>query len=152
MVAGGSIVRQGYVAVAGKYLLYPAVQPDAAGNAAIVFTETSSSLFPSSGYATLQAGARDFGAPAISALGPGAYFTSVARSGDYSCAYPGTGSAPAWLPTEYMPHKRTQTTDGQQNWGARVIEVPLGCPSGRQARPARLTIRPAARAPRRAGS
>ena len=126
MVAGGSIVRQGYVAVAGKYLLYPAVQPDAAGNAAIVFTETSSSMFPSSAYATLQAGARNFGAPVISARGQGSYFKGSSRWGDYSFAVPGTGSDSAWLATEYMPAKRSQTTDGQQNWGTRVIEVPLG--------------------------
>ena len=126
MVTGGSIVRQGYVAVAGKYLLYPAVQPDAAGNAAVVFTETSSSMFPSSAYATLKAGASNFGAPVVSAAGQGPYFKGSTRWGDYSFAVPGTGSDSAWLATEYMPAKSSQTTDGHQNWGTRVVEVPLG--------------------------
>ena len=46
-IAGASIVRQGYIAAAGTYEMYPAVQPDAAGNAAVVFTQTSSARFPS---------------------------------------------------------------------------------------------------------
>src|SRR5215471_14054583 len=126
VVVGGSPVRQGYVAVARKYLLYGAVQPDAAGNAAVVFTETSHSMFPSSAYATLRAGARNFGAPVVSAAGQGPYFKGSTRWGDYSFAVPGTGSDTAWLSTEYMPPKSSQTTDGHQNWGTRVVEVPLG--------------------------
>jgi hypothetical protein len=126
VVAGGSIVRQGYVAVRGKYLIYPAVQPDAAGNAAMVFTETSRSMFPSSAYATLKAGASNFGAPVVSAPGQGSYFRKSGRWGDYSFAVPATGSDSAWLATEYIPARSSQTTDGQQNWGTRVVEVPLG--------------------------
>ena len=126
VVAGGSIVRQGYVAVRGKYLIYPAVQPDAAGNAAMVFTETSRSMFPSSAYATLRAGASNFGAPVVSARGSGPYFKGSTRWGDYSFAVPATESDSAWLATEYIPPKSSQTTDGQQNWGTRVVQVPLG--------------------------
>jgi len=126
VITGGSMVRQGYVAVRGKYLIYPAVQPDAAGNAAMVFTETSRSMFPSSAYATLRAGARNFGAPVVAAAGRGSYFRKSTRWGDYSFAVPATGSDSAWLATEYIPAKSSQTTDGQQNWGTRVVEVPLG--------------------------
>jgi hypothetical protein len=126
MVTGGSMVRQGYIAVRGKYLMYPAVQPDAAGNAAAVFTETSSSMFPSSAYATLKAGASDFGAPVVSARGRGSYFKGSTRWGDYSFAVPATESDSAWLATEYIPPMSSQTTDGQQNWGTRVVQVPLG--------------------------
>lgn len=125
-VVGGSMVRQGYVAVRGKYLMYPAVQPDAAGNAAVVFTETSRSMFPSAAYATLRAGASNFGAPVVSAAGQGPYFRKSIRWGDYSFAVPATESDSAWLSTEYVPAKSSQTTDGQQNWGTRVVEVPLG--------------------------
>ena len=60
-IAGASIVRQGYIAAAGKYELYPAVQPDAAGNAAVIFTLTNSVRFPSAAYATLNAGGSNFG-------------------------------------------------------------------------------------------
>ncbi len=126
VVTGGSMVRQGYVAARGKYLLYPAVQPDAAGNAAMVFTETSSSMFPSAAFATLKAGASNFRAPVVAAAGKGPYFRKSGRWGDYSFAVPATGSDSAWLATEYIPAKSSQTTDGQQNWGTRVVEVPLG--------------------------
>jgi hypothetical protein len=124
VVAGGSMVRQGYIAIARKYLLYPAVQPDAAGNAAAVFTETSSSMFPSAAFATLKAGAGNFRAPVVAAAGKGPYFRKSTRWGDYSFAVP-AGSDSAWLATEYIPAKSSQTTDGQQNWGTRVFEVPL---------------------------
>ena len=126
MVADGSMVRQDYVAVRGKYLIYPAVQPDAAGNAAMVFTETSSSMFASSAYATLKAGASNFGAPVVSARGRGPYFKGSTRWGDYSFAVPATESDSAWLATEYIPPMSSQTTDGHQNWGTRVVQVPLG--------------------------
>jgi len=119
------MVRQGYVAARGRYLIYPAVQPDAAGNAAVVFTESSSSMFPSAAYATLKAGASNFGPPVVAARGFGPYSRNSGRWGDYSFAVPGTGDS-AWLATEYIPPKSSQTTDGAQNWGTRVIQVPLG--------------------------
>src|SRR2546428_5165201 len=28
-----------------------------------------------------------------------------------------------WMATEYIPPRSSQTTDGKQNWGTRVIEV-----------------------------
>ena len=126
VVTGGSMVRQGYIAARGKYLMYPAVQPDAAGNAAAVFTETSRSMFPSAAFATLRAGARNFGSPVVFGAGRGPYFRKSGRWGDYSFAVPATGSDAAWLATEYIPPKSSQTTDGHQNWGTRVVEVPLG--------------------------
>jgi hypothetical protein len=125
MVTSAHIVRQGYVAAKGQYLLYPALQPDAAGNAAVVFTESNATEFPSAAYATLKAGASDFGPPVVAAKGAGPYFKGSTRWGDYSYAVPGPGDS-AWLATEYIPPKLSQTTDGQQNWGTRVIQVPLG--------------------------
>ena len=124
-IAGASIVRQGYIASAGQYAIYPAVQPDAAGNAAAVFTLTSSSRFPSAAFATLKAGASNFGAPVVAAAGTGPYFRKSTRWGDYSFAVPSDASNAAWLATEYIPPKSSQTTDGKQNWGTRVLEVPL---------------------------
>ena len=125
VVSGANIVRQGYVAARGQYLIYPAVQPDAAGNAAVVFTESNSTEFPSAAYATLKAGASNFGPPVVAAKGTGPYFRGSGRWGDYSFAVPGPSDS-AWLATEYIPPKLSQTTDGQQNWGTRVIQVPLG--------------------------
>ena len=128
-IAGASIVRQGYIAAAGKYEMYPAVQPDAAGNAAVIFTQTSSARFASAAYATLKAGGSDFGPAVVAAAGTGPYNRAASnppRWGDYSFAVPDGTSDSAWLATEYIPPKSSQTTTGIRNWGTRVIKVPLG--------------------------
>jgi hypothetical protein len=125
-VTGGSIVRQGYVAAAGQYLLYPAVQPDAAGNAAVVFTITSKTRFPSAGYATLEEDASNFGPPVVAAAGTGPYDPKATRWGDYSFAVPDDTADAAWFATEYIPPVSSQTNPPIRNWGTRVFEVPLG--------------------------
>jgi hypothetical protein len=125
-ITGASIVRQGYIASAGRYELYPAIQPDAAGNAAVIFTQTSTSRFPSAAYATLKAGHSNFGPPVIAAAGAGPYDPNATRWGDYSFAVPDDTSHAAWLATEYIPPRSSQTTTGERNWGTRVVKVPLG--------------------------
>ena len=124
-IAGASIVRQGFIDAAGQYVLYPAVQPDAAGNAAAVFTLTGSNRFPSAAFATLTAGASSFGPPVVAAPGAGPYDKHAGRWGDYSFAVPDPSSDAAWLATEYVPPRSSQTTNGVRNWGTRVIKVPL---------------------------
>jgi hypothetical protein len=124
-IAGASIVRQGYIASAGQYAIYPAVQPDRAGNAAVVFTLTSRNRFPSAAFATLRAGARNFGPPVVAAAGTGPYDPMATRWGDYSFAVPSDTSHAAWLATEYVPPRSSQTTNRERNWGTRVFEVPL---------------------------
>ena len=76
-------------------------------------------MFPSSAYATLKAGASNFGAPVVSARGRGPYFKGSTRWGDYSFAVPATESDSAWLAIEYIPPNSSQTTDGQRT-GARA--------------------------------
>ena len=125
-ITGASIVRQGYIDSAGQYVLYPAVQPDAAGNAAVVFTLTSTTRFASAAYAILKAGGSGFGPAVVAASGTGPYAPKATRWGDYSFAVPDDASDSAWLATEYIPPKSSQTTTGVRNWGTRVIQVPLG--------------------------
>jgi len=125
-IAGASIVRQGYLATKGQYEFYPSVQPDAAGNAAVVFTLSSKSRFASAAYSLLKAGGSNFGGPIVAAAGTGPYDPQATRWGDYPFAVPDTGSDAAWLSTEYIPPKSSQTTNGLRNWGTRVFEVPLG--------------------------
>jgi hypothetical protein len=125
-ISGASIVRQGYIDSAGRYELYPAVQPDAAGNAAVVFTQTSTTRFPSAAYATLKAGGSNFGPPVVAASGTGPYDPKATRWGDYSFAVPDGTSDSAWFATEYIPPTSSQTTTGARNWGTRVFKVPLG--------------------------
>ena len=125
-ITSASIVRQGYIASTGRYDIYPAVQPDAAGNAAVVFTQTSKTQFPSAAYAILKAGGSDFGPQVVAASGTGPYDPTATRWGDYSFAVPDDTSDSAWLATEYIPPKSSQTTTGARNWGTRVFEIPLG--------------------------
>jgi hypothetical protein len=125
-INSASIVRQGYIAAVGKYEIYPAVQPDAAGNAAVVFTLTNSARFPSAAYATLKAGRSNFGPAVVAGAGTGPYDPLATRWGDYSFAVPDRTSDSAWLATEYIPPKSSQTTTRQRNWGTRVFKVPLG--------------------------
>ena len=61
----------------------------------------------------------------MAAAGTGPYDPTATRWGDYSFAVPNTGSDAAWLATEYVPPRSSQTTTGFRNWGTRVIEVPL---------------------------
>ncbi len=125
-ITGATIVRQGYVAVRGQNVLYPAIQPDAAGNAAMVFTLTGPSRYPSAGFSVLAAGGANFSAPVVAAAGSGPYDKNATRWGDYSFAVPDWTSDAAWLATEYMPPKSSQTTTGERNWGTSVIKVSLG--------------------------
>jgi hypothetical protein len=125
-IAGATIVRQGYVAKTGESLLYPAVQPDAAGNAAMVFTQTGKNRFPSAAYSVLKAGDANFGPSVIAAAGHGPYDHAATRWGDYSFAVPDWGHASAWLATEYIPPSASQTSTGERNWGTQVFNVSLG--------------------------
>jgi hypothetical protein len=125
-ITGASIVRQGYIASKGKYEMYPAVQPDAAGNAAVVFTQTSASQFAGAAFAVLKAGHSNFGPAVVVAPGTGRYDPKATRWGDYSFAVPNDSSDAAWFATEYVPPKSSQTTTGERNWGTRVFEVKLG--------------------------
>lgn len=125
-LAGATIVRQGYVAAKGESLLYPAIQPDTAGNAAMVFTKSSANRFPSAAYATLNARGANFGPSVIAAAGRGPYDAAATRWGDYSFAVPDWAHAAVWLATEYIPPKASQTSTGERNWGTDVMHVSVG--------------------------
>ncbi|MGB9378539.1 MAG: hypothetical protein WCB04_13610 [Mycobacteriales bacterium] len=126
-ISGAGIARQGYVVQRGGYVIYPAIQPDAAGRAAMVFTVTGAQQFPSAAYSVLGAGAAAFGPIGIAAAGSGPYLPhhGGTRWGDYSFAVPAPDSDSAWLATGYVPPPKSQTPDGEANWGTRVFEVKL---------------------------
>jgi hypothetical protein len=124
-IGGATIVRQGYVTQRGGYLLYPALQADAAGRAAMVFTSTSSGQFPSAAYAVLGARDTSFGRIHITGRGTGPYDPKATRWGDYSFATLDQAADAVWLATEYIPPKASQTSTGRRNWGTRVFEVGL---------------------------
>jgi hypothetical protein len=124
-LANARIDRQGYVVKKGAYLLYPALQADAAGHAAMVFSLTGANEFPSASYATLPTQAANFKAPTVAAAGTGPYDPTATRWGDYSYAAINPAATAVWMATEYIPPKPSQTPDRRRNWGTRVFSVGL---------------------------
>jgi hypothetical protein len=125
VISGAAIARQGYVAQANNNVLYPALQADSSGRAAMVFTLTGATRFPSAAFAVLPAGTATFGAVQVAANGTGPYDPRAGRWGDYSWAVLDAHADAVWLATEYIPPKASQTSTGQRNWGTRVVEVSL---------------------------
>ena len=115
--------RQGYVAVSGNYLLYPALQVAPSGSAAMVMTLTGEKHFPSAAYSLLEGEASAFGPVRVAATGTGPYDKQAERWGDYSWAALDPSGESTWLATEYVPPKSSETTDGLHNWGTRVFRV-----------------------------
>ncbi len=122
-ITKADITRQGYVASAGNFLLYPAIQVSPNGSAAMVFTLSGPSFFPSAAYARMPKDGNSFGRIKVAAVGSGAYDPSATRWGDYSFAILDPSGDGIWLATEYIPPHSRQTVDGLTNWGTRVLEV-----------------------------
>ena len=118
-----TIANQGYVVESNNYLIYPALQADASGRAAMVFTQTSPTLFPSASYAVINTGGSQFGSVITAAGGTGPYDPKATRWGDYSWAVLDPITDRFWMATEYVPPKSSQTTTRHRNWGTRVLEV-----------------------------
>ncbi len=123
VIGGAAILKQGYVTLKGNYFIYPAIQANSAGTAAMIMTLSGKNFFPSVVYTVLQAGQTTFGPLHVAAFGTGPYFHKSTRWGDYSWAILGPNGNSFWMATEYIPPRSSQTTDGKQNWGTRVIEV-----------------------------
>ena len=117
------VLQQGYVAVKGRYFIYPALQVAPDGGAAMVGTLSSSGLFPSAAFTTLTPGATAFGPVRVAAAGSTNYDPTASRWGDYSWAVLDPSGTSIWLATEYIPPKSSQTPDGLANWGTRVMNV-----------------------------
>jgi hypothetical protein len=122
-ITKADITRQGYLASAGNFLLYPAIQVSPNGSAAMVFTLSGPSFFPSAAYARMPKEGNSFGRIKVAAVGSGAYDPSATRWGDYSFAILDPSGDGIWLATEYIPPHSRQTVDGLRNWGTRVVEV-----------------------------
>jgi hypothetical protein len=132
-LVSATMTRQGYVALQGNYVLYPAIQSDQNGNAAMVVSISSAHRYPSAAFATLNAGDSNFGPIQLVLAGTGPYFpkpNQAGRWGDYSYAALDSSSDTVWLATEYVPPKSSQTTNGLRNWGTAVMRVALGQNAG----------------------
>jgi hypothetical protein len=126
VISAAHILRQGYVAQKGNYVLYPALQATPSGKAAMVVSVTGSSQFPSAAYSVLPAGGSKFGPITVAAPGTARYDPNAGRWGDYSWAVLDPSGTSVWMATEYMPPKASQTPDGLRNWGTRVLDLSTG--------------------------
>jgi hypothetical protein len=122
-LSGATLAAQGYLVSPNNFLLYPAIQADANGTVAMVFTISGPTLYPSAAYAMLKPGHANFGTIHIAGAGTGPYSPSSSRWGDYSAAVLSPDHDSFWMATEYIPPLASQTTDGLQNWGTYVMEV-----------------------------
>ena len=120
------MAHQGYVTARGNDVIYPALQADQAGNAAMVVTISGKNRYPSAAYAVMRAGQSAFGPVTVAAAGTGPYRprpNQRGRWGDYSWAQLDPATDSFWLATEYVPPRSSQTTDHLRNWGTEVLEV-----------------------------
>jgi hypothetical protein len=122
-ITEAEITKQGYVASAGNFLSYPAIQASPDGSVAMVFTLSGPSFFPSAAYARMSEDGDSFGQIKVAALGSGAYDPQATRWGDYSFAIVDPSGESIWMAIEYIPPFSRQTVDGLRNWGTRVLEV-----------------------------
>jgi hypothetical protein len=88
-LSGAVVARQGYVVKSGNYMIYPALQADASGRAAMVFTLSGSGRFPSAAYATLPSSGNDFGLVTVAASGTGPYDPKATPMGRLLLRCPG---------------------------------------------------------------
>ncbi len=123
VLSAAHVEHQGYVAVAGNYVIYPALQATPTGAAAMVMTLSGFGRHPSAAYATLAPEASAWGPVTVAAAGYGVYDPEAERWGDYSFASLDPSGSSVWLATEYVPPKSSQTEDGVRNWGTRVLDV-----------------------------
>ena len=135
--SSGNVVKQGYVAVAGADLTYPAIGVTPSGRGVIAFTYTGDVTNPSAAYAPIDALA---GAGAWAFAGPGGEgaavddgFTSYkaqvgnpprTRWGDYGAAAVDGNSI--WIASEYIAHACDYATWGGVFFGAATGDNKLG--------------------------
>jgi hypothetical protein len=122
----GTILKQGYVWVAGNNVLYPAIGVNPSGTGLMVFTLTGGGYHPSVAY--IRINTSGVWGP-IHIVGKGAHpadgftgylpgFGNTERWGDYSAAVAGADGT-IWVASEYIPGAR----DLFANWGTYVADV-----------------------------
>ena len=123
----GTITSQGYAAVKGAYLLYPAILHTHEGTTALSFTITSTTINPSTAYVIEKAGRTSFGSVHITAAGTGPHNSFAGpifndpRWGDYSAAELDPNGADIWSASEYIPPLADQAQ--RDNWGTAVWDI-----------------------------
>jgi hypothetical protein len=128
---GASMVRQGYVAVKGNYLLYPAVGVSNDGASAMVMTLSGPDYYPSAVYSVRDESG--YHVVRVAALGTQAengftcqqaYGGPPCRWGDYSATAidpnRADGTLGIWMATEYVDN---DPADPYLNYSTRILEA-----------------------------
>ena len=124
------VVHQGYVGVAGTYLLMPSLVKSQSGTLMMGFSATSPTLNPSAGYMLSKNQGNTFSPVTITGAGSGPHVSFSdnqpgylrKRWGDYSriAVDPLTGNV--WMADQYIP-SGAEGADTVDNWGTRVWEL-----------------------------
>jgi hypothetical protein len=135
--SSGNVVKQGYVAVEGADLTYPAIGVTPSGRGVIAFTYTGDATNPSAAYAPVDAlagaGAWSFAGPDGQGAAVDDGFTSYksqvgdpprTRWGDYGAAAVDGNSI--WIASEYIAHACDYATWGGRFFGASTGDNKLG--------------------------
>lgn len=121
------VASQGYIAVAGAYLMYPAPIHIANGTSVITFSMTSPTLNPSTAYVVKKDSSRSFGDAQVTGTGAGPHVSFAdplvgrRRWGDYSFSVLDPNGIDIWGAAEYIPPAANQ--DPLDNWGTRIAEI-----------------------------
>jgi hypothetical protein len=122
----GKINHQGYVGVAGTYLLYPSIVRSGSGTLMLGFSMTSPTLNPSTGYTLSKNEGNSFGPVQTTGAGSGPHlsFSDILfdepRWGDYSAIAFDPSNGNVWMADEYIPPADEGGSDPVDNWGTRV--------------------------------
>ena len=134
----GAFAGQGYIAVAGRYILYPAIITTTGGTTGIAFSMTSPTLDPSTGYVVRKAGDSAFSGVQLTGAGSGPDIgfscqppnigtVQECRWGDYSWATLDPSGANLWMAAELTVHAQAEQPKthppAKINWGTEVWEV-----------------------------
>lgn len=131
-IAGATFTHQGYVASAGNYLVYPAIEHTAEGTTGIAFSITNPTLNPSTAYVVRSSDDGSFGDIHITGVGSGPDngftcalgFPQQCRWGDYSWAALDPNGDDIWMAGEYIvPPVATSPRGSHTNWGTHVWDV-----------------------------
>jgi hypothetical protein len=128
---GASVVKQGYITVAGQHVMFPSFAVSNGGSGVIGFSMSGPSYFPSAAYVTVS-GTTIGGSVHLARAGkvPEDGFSGyrafggdgVARWGDYSAAFISPGGQ-VWFATEYIPDPNVRPRTQFTNWGTFISRV-----------------------------
>jgi len=115
---------------AGEWTFQPAIHANDVGDICIVFTQSSSTTFPTIMYTVRAAGSISFETPSVLKISPSAYIgvtrsTNNARWGDWALVSPDPTDGSFWISHEWA---KSSATDNWSTWFGK-ISIPSTIPA-----------------------